>query len=244
MVRFRLDIEYAGEGFAGWQRQASGTTLQGVLEDALARLCGHPVTLMGAGRTDAGVHALGQVAHFDTCRPRPEKVLVRALNSTTPPAVTVLRAVQVPRTFHARYSARYREYFYRISDRETPPALERGRLWHVPFALAEDKMRRAAQVLLGTHDFSAFRAAKCQAKSPIRIVSRMEIQRLEKEIRIVMGANSFLHHMVRNIVGSLVLVGQGKESVAWFARIFANRDRTRAGATAPPQGLYLNRILY
>ncbi|MBF0152128.1 MAG: tRNA pseudouridine(38-40) synthase TruA [Magnetococcales bacterium] len=243
-TRFRLDIEYVGEAFSGWQRQAFGITLQGVLEEALARLCGHAVTLVAAGRTDAGVHALGQVAHFDTSCPRPEKVLLRAINATTPPDLTVLRVTQVSNAFHARHAARHREYLYRLSDRETPSALDRGRVWHHPATLDEKAMRRAARILLGTHDFSAFRAARCQAKTPVRTLSRMEIHRSNDEIRVILGADGFLHHMVRNIVGSLVLVGQGKRSIAWFENVLASRDRTLAGATAPPHGLYLNRVLY
>ncbi len=233
-TRFRLDLEYAGESFHGWQRQALGTTVQGVVEEALTRLCGHPVTLIGAGRTDAGVHALGQVAHFDTSHPRPAAVLQRALNAITPPTVTILRVAAVSDSFHARYAARYREYLYRLSDRETPPALERGRLWHLPLPLDVAAMRQGLHLLLGTHDFSAFRAAQCQAKTPVRTIRRAEIWRSGEEIRITLGANAFLHHMVRNVVGSAVLIGQGKRAPAWFAELLANRDRAQAGATAPP----------
>ncbi|MEO5362982.1 MAG: tRNA pseudouridine(38-40) synthase TruA [Magnetococcus sp. DMHC-8] len=246
MARFRLTLEYDGSGFRGWQRQREGiVTVQGVLEDALARLCGHDVTVLGAGRTDAGVHATGQVAHFDTVRSREPWVMLRALNVMTPESLTVLSVKEVDEAFHARFSAVYREYLYRIvSGRSASPALDRRRVWHHPRFLDADRMREAALMLLGTHDFSAFRAAFCQSKDPVRTLSRMEVDRIGVEIHIRVGANGFLQHMVRNIVGTLSLIGRGEWSPAAMGEVLRGLDRTRAGPTVPPWGLYLERVLY
>ncbi len=215
-----------------------------MLEQALVPLCGPDLAVVGAGRTDAGVHALGQVAHFDTDRPRSPQVYLRAINATTPPEVTVLQASRVPFDFHARHSARWREYRYRISQRPSPPALERGRVWHHPVPLMLDGMIRAAALLEGTHDFSAFRAASCQAASPVRTLRQALVTAHGDEIWITLVGNAFLHHMVRNVVGSLVRVGLGRWSVEDFRTVFESRDRTRAAATAPSQGLYLVRVIY
>lgn len=244
MTRYRLVLEYNGYRFHGWQRQLRSPTIQSSLEEALSGLCGHPVVVVGAGRTDTGVHALGQVAHFDTTRPRPDWVIVRALNARLPSGVSVLAAARVTADFHARFSARYREYCYRILIRRERPALERYFVWHHPLPLEEERMVEAAEVLLGTHDYSAFRAAGCQARSPVRTVTRMEVVREGVQLSIWMGANAFLQHMVRNVVGSLAKVGRGEWDVATFCEIFQGRDRTRAGPTAPPEGLYLVRVDY
>lgn len=244
MTRFRLLLEYDGGGFCGWQRQSGPPSVQESLETALTRLCGHGVTVVGAGRTDTGVHALGQVAHFDTSRPRPVQELKKALNALTPRGIAILAVTEAEEGFHARFSARYREYLYRMNDRQEPPVLDLDRVWHLHGRVDAAAMATAAAVLLGEHDFSAFRAAACQAKSPVKQVQRVEVSRTGDEIRLVIGANAFLHHMVRNITGSLVKVGRGEWSAADFQRILENRDRTKAGATAPPQGLYFVKVGY
>lgn len=245
MARFRMTLEYDGEGFRGWQRQRDGiVTVQGVLETALARLCGHDVRVLGAGRTDSGVHATGQVAHFDTTCPRESGVFLRALNATTPSTLTVLGVKAVDERFHARFNAIYREYFYRIMTRREAPALERKRIWHHPKPLDVHVMHTAGTALLGEHDFSAFRAALCQAKHPVRTLSRLDVEAVGSEIYIRVGANAFLQHMVRNIVGTLSLVGRGEWPPSAVQQILASKDRTKAGPTAPPWGLYLDRVLY
>ena len=245
MARFRMTVEYDGGGFRGWQRQQEGiVTAQGVLEAALERLSGHPVCVQGAGRTDSGVHAARQVAHFDTSRPREPWVYVHALNALTPSALTVLSVTLVDSGFHARHSAVYREYYYRILSRSEAPALDRFRLWHHPLPLNISLMDEAGKALLGTHDFSAFRANACQAINPVRTLSRLDIATVGGEIHIRVGANGFLQHMVRNIVGTLSLVGRGEWHPSVVQTILASKDRTRAGPTAPPWGLYLDRIVY
>ncbi|MBF0612630.1 MAG: tRNA pseudouridine(38-40) synthase TruA [Magnetococcales bacterium] len=244
MQRYRLLLEYNGTRFRGWQRQLGHPTVQESLETALARLCGHQVTVTGAGRTDTGVHALGQVAHFDTHRPRPAGELKKALNALTPKDVAVLAVEEVDSRFHARFSACYREYLYRLNDRQEPPVLELGRVWHLHQRVDAGLMNQAASLLLGQHDFTAFRAAGCQAKSPVREVKLARVSRQGHEIRLEIGANAFLQHMVRNIIGSLVMVGRGEWSVDHFGKVLAGGDRTRAGATAPPHGLYFMRVDY
>ncbi|WP_130473078.1 tRNA pseudouridine(38-40) synthase TruA [Candidatus Magnetaquicoccus inordinatus] len=246
MGRYRLLLEYDGSGFRGWQRQREGiVTVQGVLEEGLRRLFGHDVTLVGAGRTDTGVHATGQVAHFDTVCPREGWVILRALNVLTPETVTVLAVEEAEQSFHARFSAHYREYNFRImAGRSAMPALDRRRVWHHPRRLDIERMAEAAQLLLGTHDFTAFRASFCQSKEPIKTVSRMDVVPVGQEIHIRVGANGFLQHMVRNIVGTLSMIGRGEWPVGMMAEILASRDRRRAGPTVPPWGLYLEKVLY
>lgn len=245
MTRFRITVEYDGTGFHGWQRQQEGvTTVQGVLESALARLCGHDVCVFGAGRTDSGVHATGQVAHFDTTRLREPWVFVRALNAMTPPTMAVRAVARAGEGFHARYSVVYREYLYRLVARSDAPALDRRRVWHHPRPLDVAIMHETGKVLLGTHDFSAFRATFCQAKSPIRTLSRLDVKTVGEEIQIRIGADGFLQRMVRNIVGTLSLIGCGEWSPSVLQEILESRDRTRAGPTAPPWGLYLDQIVY
>jgi tRNA pseudouridine38-40 synthase len=245
MPRYKLTLEYDGGGLVGWQRQANGLSVQEVLEAAVERFCGAPVTVHGAGRTDAGVHALGQTAHLDLPREASPDVIRNALNHHVKPhAVAVLAVEDVDEHFDARRSARGRVYLYRILNRRPPPALERGRVWHVGPRLDVEAMQEAARLLIGKHDFTTFRDSLCQAKSPVKTLDRLELARLGDEIRIEARARSFLHHQVRNMVGTLKLVGAGKWRVADVAAALAARDRRAGGPTAPPDGLYLVEVVY
>ena len=214
------------------------------MESALARIAGHPVSLTAAGRTDRGVHARGQVAHFDTAVARPQSAWVRGVNAFLPDSIAVLWSVEVPGDFHARYSAVARTYRYELLNRPVRPALGAQRLgwFHAPLEVAS--MREAAGALVGEHDFSAFRAAECQAKTPVRRIDAIVIERSGERIDFVVRANAFLHHMVRNIVGSLVYVGCGRQPASWIAELLASRDRTRAAPTFAAEGLYLDKVDY
>jgi tRNA pseudouridine38-40 synthase len=214
------------------------------VQSALARIAGHAVSLTAAGRTDRGVHARGQVAHFDTPAGRPPSAWVRGVNAFLPESVAVLWSAGVPDDFHARYSALARSYRYRLLNRPVRPALGAGRIgwFHAPLDL--DAMREAAQALVGEHDFSAFRAAECQAKTPVRTVHFIDVTRAGDQVDFVVRANAFLHHMVRNLVGSLVYVGCGRRPASWIGELLASRDRNRAAPTFGPEGLYLERIEY
>ena len=245
MPRYKLTLEYDGTGLVGWQRQGNGLSVQEILETAAERFCGKRVTVFGAGRTDAGVHALAQVAHLDLPRETNLETIRSALNQHVKPhAVSVLNAERVADSFDARRSARGRVYLYRILNRRPPPAVERGRVWHVGPRLDVDAMREAAQVLVGKHDFSSFRDTMCQAKSPVKTLDALEVAREGDEIRIEARARSFLHHQVRNMVGTLKLVGAGKWDKSDVEKALAARDRRAAGPTAPPDGLYLVRVVY
>ena len=245
MTRFKLVLEYDGRGFVGWQRQANGVSVQEVLEEAVFRFCGERVTSHVAGRTDAGVHALGQVAHLDLERTAEAETVRDALNfHLKPHPVVVLRVEPVGHDFHARFSARERAYLYRIVNRRSPLALERGRSWLVPVPLDIAAMQAGAAQLVGRHDFSSFRAAECQAKSPVKTLDRLELAREGEAILVHARARSFLHHQVRNMVGSLKLVGEGKWTPADIRRVLDARDRRMAGPTAPPDGLYLVEVVY
>ena len=245
MTRYRLVVEYAGGGFVGWQRQDNGTSIQGALEAAVEAFCGDVVTVQGAGRTDAGVHALGQVAHLDLTRETAADTLRDAVNQHLRPApITVLSAEPVAADFHARFSATARHYLYRIVNRRAPLALDRGRAWFVPVSLDAEAMHAAAQLLVGHHDFSSFRAAGCQAKSPEKTLDGLTVTRRGEEIQVSASARSFLHRQVRNMVGSLKLVGAGKWREADLSRALAARDRTAAGPAAPADGLYLVAVDY
>jgi tRNA pseudouridine38-40 synthase len=245
MPRWRLTIEYDGAGLCGWQRQANGPSVQQALETAVEKFCGERVTVFGAGRTDAGVHALGQVAHLDLERETSGEMLRGALNHHLRPlAISVLAATSVAADFDARLSAVARVYRYRILNRRAPPAVERGRVWHVAPPLDATAMQIGAAHLVGRHDFSTFRDALCQARSPVKTLDRLEIDRFNDEIHIAAQARSFLHHQVRNIAGTLQLVGLGRWPPARVAHALAARDRRAGGPTAPSEGLYLVEVCY
>ncbi len=245
MSRYRLIVEYDGAEFVGWQRQENGIAVQQVIEEAILRFCGERVTTFAAGRTDAGVHALGQVVHFDLSREAEPDTVRDAINfHLRPAAVAVRSAERAADDFHARFSAVGRAYLYRIANRRAPLALDRGRAWWVPVPLDAEAMHEAAQCLVGRHDFSSFRAAECQADSPVKTLSAIEVTRHGEEIRVTARARSFLHHQVRNMVGTLKRVGEGKWNAEDVARILAARDRAAAGPTAPACGLYLTEVFY
>ncbi len=245
MPRFALLVEYDGEPFAGWQRQANGPSVQQALEEAIAAMTGEETRVQGAGRTDAGVHALGQVAHVDLRRAWEAGRLRAGLNFHLRPQPVVVRVVaRVAEDFHARFSATARHYLYRILDRPAPPALDRGRVWHVPRGLDAGVMHEAAQVLVGRHDFTTFRASQCQAASPVKTLDAISARRVGEEIHIHVSARSFLHNQVRSIAGSLKLVGEGKWTAGDLRAALDARERAACGPVAPAQGLYLVRVDY
>ncbi|HZT19336.1 MAG TPA: tRNA pseudouridine(38-40) synthase TruA [Dongiaceae bacterium] len=245
MTRFRLLLEYDGGPYVGWQRQDNGPSIQQALAEAVFAFCGERTVPVAAGRTDAGVHALGQVVHLDIARDCAAETLQGALNfHLKPQPIAVLAAATASPGFHARFSAVGRRYLYRIVSRRAPLALDRGRAWWVPVALDAAAMHDAAQRLVGRHDFTSFRSSICQAASPVKTLDRLEVSREGEEIRIAAAARSFLHHQVRNMAGSLKLVGEGRWRAADLEAALAARDRRAAGPTAPPEGLYLVEILY
>jgi len=245
MIRYKLTLEYDGRPFVGWQRQANGASVQAALEEAVLRFCGESVTAIAAGRTDAGVHALAQVAQIDLPGEVATDKLRYAINFHLKPLpVAVLRAELAPEGFHARFSARMRRYRYRILNRRAPLVLDAGRAWRVPQPLDAPAMNQAAQHLVGRHDFTSFRATLCQAQSPVKTLDRLSIDRSGEEIIVLAEARSFLHHQVRNMVGSLKLVGEGRWSEADLVRALEARDRRAAGPTAPAFGLYLIEVRY
>lgn len=243
--RFLIKIEYDGTPFVGWQRQINGASVQQVLEEAATRLCNAPVQIQGAGRTDSGVHASGQVAHLDLPEkfdaPRVTKAL-NALIGNWP--VSVLQSIAVDDAVHARFSASGRRYLYRILARRTPPALERERVWHHKHSLDVNAMQAAANRLLGKHDFTSFRATHCQADSPVRTLDELRVEAAGDEVHLHVAARSFLHHQVRNITGTLALVGVGKWNADDVSQALAAQDRSAAGPTAPATGLYLTEVSY
>ena len=245
MPRYKLTIEYDGGPFAGWQRQDDVPTVQGVLEHAAEALSGAPVISHAAGRTDSGVHALGQVAHVDLRKEfRPDTVRDALNQHMRPHPVAVLKAEPVDEEFHARFSAKKRHYLYRIIDRRPPLTVDKGRVWRVPYALDADAMHAAAQVLIGTHDFSTFRDSQCQADSPVKTLDAIAVSRIADEIHITCRATSFLHRQVRSFAGSLVEAGGGKWSCRDMQAALDAADRQRCGPVAPPDGLYLTRVDY
>ena len=245
MTRYRLTVEYDGGPFVGWQRQDNGASVQGALEDAIEKLSATRVTVTGAGRTDAGVHAYGQVAHFDLEKHFEPGKVRDALNHFLRPApIVVLEAVAADSEFHARFSATGRHYIYRILNRRSPPALDDGKVWHVSPRLDAEAMHHAAQALVGQHDFTTFRAAECQARSPVKTLDRIDVSRRGEEIHIEASARSFLHHQIRGFAGTLKLVGEGKWQPRDVAKALAAKDRSACGPVAPPDGLYLVKVDY
>jgi tRNA pseudouridine38-40 synthase len=245
MPRYRITLEYDGTPFVGWQVQAAGMSVQGRLTEAIAKFSGETVSLRGAGRTDAGVHALGQVAHFDLAREWPTNTVRAAVNfHLKPEPIAVLDCAIVDDGFDARFSATARQYLYRILARPAPPVLDRDRVWWVPQRLQLESMREAAGALIGRHDFTTFRAAGCQAKSPVKTLDRLDVTASGEEIHIAARARSFLHNQVRSMVGSIKLVGDGKWRPADLAAALAARDRAACGPVAPARGLYLVRVEY
>ena len=245
MPRYRLDIEYDGTPFVGWQRQRRGASVQGAIEAAITAFCGEARTIRGAGRTDAGVHALAQVAHVDLTRDWPPDTVRDALNHHLRPApIAILSASRVAAGFDARFSARRRHYLYRILARRAPPALERDRVWWVPRPLDAEAMERAAPVLVGDHDFTTFRASGCQAKSPRKTLDALTIRRCGDLIEIRASARSFLHNQVRSMVGSLKLVGEGRWKRDDLLAALKARRRAACGPVAPACGLFLIAVDY
>ena len=228
----------------GWQTQPGGGAVQDAVEAALATIAGAPVSVVCAGRTDSGVHATGQVAHFDSEAERPPSAWVRGANSALPPAVAVLWSHAVAAQFHARYSATSRTYRYRLLNRPVRPAMAQQHVGWFHLPLDVGRMRQAAALLVGEHDFSAFRSAECQAKTPVRTLQALEIEQHGERIDFVLSANAFLHHMVRNLVGTLVSVGKGKQPPQWVREVLLSRDRGRAAATFGPEGLILEKVRY
>lgn len=247
-MRYRLTIEYDGSGFSGWQKQQDKITVQDVLEKAVSVALRQPTEVQGSGRTDAGVHALAQVAHFDYPEALSDRECGRLRESINalvrPYPVSVHEIVATTADFHARFSARQREYVYRIQNTRFPPALDRERVWWFSRPLDVDKMQEAGDLLIGKHDFSTFRAAQCQAKSPVKTLDFLSVSRQGDMIEIRLKARSFLYHQVRNIAGSLVAVGCGKWTVDDFKRAFEACDRTKGGETAPSAGLYFVGVRY
>jgi tRNA pseudouridine38-40 synthase len=243
-MRIALGLEYDGEGFSGWQSQLCGNTVQDALEKALSAIAGLRVQVICAGRTDAGVHAIGQVVHFDSSVERPMSAWVRGVNAHLPPAIAVSWAMTVAEEFHARFAARARAYRYILLNRPERPGLLSGKVGWCPRPLNVAAMKTAATCLIGEHDFSSFRAAGCQAKTPIKTLYRFEIVRSGDCVVFECTGNAFLHHMVRNLVGALVYVGSGRKTPEWFFGLLAACDRRLGAPTFAPGGLYLTRVDY
>ena len=245
MPRYALVVEYDGTPFVGWQRQPDALSIQGVIEDAVFKFSGQEVTIRGAGRTDAGVHALHQVAHLDLEKSwEPGRVRDAVNFHLKPHPVAVVSCSQVSETFDARFSAIQRRYLYRILCRRAPPVLERNRVWWLLTEIDAGAMADAASVFIGHHDFTTFRATQCQAASPVKTLDRFDVEKIGDEIRCTVVARSFLHNQVRSMVGSLKHVGEGKWTKADLASALAARDRTACGTVAPASGLYLADVIY
>ena len=245
MTRWRLTVEYDGGPFMGWQRQNQAPTIQLALEDAIAKMTGERATVHGAGRTDAGVHALAMEAHADIAKPLTATRLREGLNALVRPApVTVLAAHPVADDWHARFSCTGRRYLYRLLDRRPPPAVDRGRVWHVPVPLDVARMSEGAAHLVGLHDFTTFRSAHCQSASPVKTLAALTVERVAEEVHVRAAARSFLHHQVRSMVGCLMMVGRGQWSADDIARARDARDRAALGLNAPPEGLYFVEATY
>ena len=243
-MRIALGIQYDGTAFSGWQSQPSGNTVQNVLEHCLGKFCGMPVQTTVAGRTDAGVHAVGQVVHFDTPLTRADFSWVRGVNAFLPKTISVQWAQQVDDAFHARFDAFERTYYYALYNHPVRAPLLEGRAGWVYMPVDVEMMRLAAQELVGTHDFSAFRSSECQAKSPVKHLYEISIQTRGNFIHFRFRGNAFLHHMVRNIMGCLIAVGRHRESLEWLIKVRDSRDRALAAPTFMPDGLYLAEVGY
>jgi len=245
MPRYKITIEYDGTGLVGWQRQKTGASVQQTIEEGIQAFCGEDIRIQGAGRTDAGVHALAQVASFDLQEEHPAKTVMNAINHHMRPArVIILDCTQVDEDFNARFSATGRHYIYRISNRYSRLALELGYAWHIRRDLDTDAMQDAARLLIGKHDFTSFRAVACQAKSPVKTLDQLDIIRNGDEIIIDVAAPSFLHNQVRAMVGTLSLVGTGQWDKRDVADALAAKDRQKGGPNAPAHGLYLSAVDY
>lgn len=242
--RFAAGLEYDGSAFFGWQTQSHARSVQQILNAAIGVVANEPISSAAAGRTDTGVHACGQVVHFDTGAERSLRSWLLGINSNLPPDTAVQWVRAVPSDFHARYSALARTYRYVILNREVRSALERYRAWCCRGSLAQERMAEAGAYLIGEHDFSAFRGAGCQARSPMRRLERLVVTRAGEYVHVEVRANGFLYHMVRNIVGALVRVGIGDAEPGWMAALLACRDRRQGAPTAPPEGLYLAEVHY
>jgi tRNA pseudouridine38-40 synthase len=237
-MRLALGVSYNGQGYEGWQSQPSGHTVQDKLEAALAQFCAQPVSTVCAGRTDAGVHGLMQVVHFDTPLSRQEFSWVRGTNRFLPPDIAVQWAKPVPDEFHSRASATARRYAYLVLESPVRPSVDAGRVGWVFRPLDRDAMQAAAQQLIGEHDFTSFRASGCQARSPVKTMTRIDVERRGAYWRFEFEANAFLHHMIRNIMGCLLVIGQGQRPASWMSEVLAARDRDAAAPTFSPDGLY------
>jgi tRNA pseudouridine38-40 synthase len=245
VTRFRITVEYDGRAYMGWQRQDHGPSIQQAIEEAMAGIVRHPVTVHAAGRTDAGVHALAMTAHVDVERPISAWRLMEGTNAKLrPQPIALLSCEEASEDFHARFSCTGRRYLYRIANRRAPLALDQGRAWRVPVVLYADEMNRAAQYLVGRHDFTTFRSVHCQAESPVKTLDRLTVRRMGSIIEIDAAARSFLHHQVRSMVGCLQLVGRGKWSARDLKAALDARDRAALGLNAPPDGLYFVEALY
>jgi tRNA pseudouridine38-40 synthase len=245
VTRWRLTIEYDGGPFMGWQRQDHGPSVQQALEEALEQITGERAAFTAAGRTDAGVHALAMAAHVDVAKPVTAHRLREGLNALVrPQPVSVLDAEEVADDWHARFSCVGRRYLYRILNRRAPPALDGGRLWHIPVRLDESAMRAGAAMLVGRHDFTTFRSVHCQSDSPVKTLDRLDVTRAGNEIHVAAAARSFLHHQVRSMVGCLAMVGRGQWRPEDMRKALEARDRSALGLNAPPHGLYFVEALY
>ena len=245
MPRYKLTVEYDGRPYVGWQRQENGRSVQQAIEEAVAAFSGETVVVKGAGRTDSGVHALGQVAHIDLVRDWPADTVRDALNAyLRQETIAIVAAEPVAADFDARFSAVKRHYLYRVLDRRSPTVLDRGRVWWVAQRLDHEAMHVAAQALVGRHDFTTFRSSECQAKSPLKTLDRLDVSRAGDEVVVRASARSFLHNQVRSMVGTLKKVGDGKWPVAAVGEALAAVDRARSGPVAPPDGLYLVAVDY
>jgi tRNA pseudouridine38-40 synthase len=244
MGRIALGVEYDGAAVFGWQRQREVPSVQEYLEKALSKVANQPIQVQCAGRTDAGVHATGQVVHFDCDAPRAERAWTLGVNANLPDSVAVTWAQNVNEDFHARFSATHRRYRYIIHNSKMRPAILHHGVTHVHRPLNAEKMHEAAQALLGEQDFTSFRASLCQSKTPFRNVTNVDVYRQGRYVVIDIKANAFLHHMVRNITGSLIEIGAGEQPIEWIKQLLAQKDRSKAASTAKPNGLYLVDVTY